>query len=237
MTFLLMDTGGPCCVLALAEDHAGTVRSVRIFEGRRTLSRRLMGEMDALLRAEGLSLDDLSALAVGIGPGSFTGIRVGVTTARTLAQVAGKLLVGVGTLDAYAAAWGAHDPDTLVVPVLASRRNEVYAAFYQGGACLEPPFAIAPDLLAARLLSLPRVIVCGEPSLLPGWRGPSLAQPWTPPDGLARLAAARLALGETDDPLGLLPSYVVPPSISTPRHAPLPVPLALSVPLPPAETV
>jgi len=229
MTFLVMDTGGSMCVLALAEEGTGAVRGVSVFEGRRTLSRRLMGQMDALLLAEGLTLEDISAFAVGIGPGSFTGVRVGVTTARTLAQVLGKPLVGVGTLDAYAAVWGRGDGETLLVPVLPSRRNEVYAAFYQQDVCVEAPFAISPAALAARLQSLPHAVVCGEPSLLPAWRGAALSQPWTPPDGLARQAALRLAMNDTDDPLGLLPSYVVPPSISTPKNPPF------TLPVPPAE--
>ncbi len=228
MTFLVMDTGGSLCVLALAEESTGAVRSVRVFEGRRTLSRRLMGEMDALLRTEGLALEDLSALVVGIGPGSFTGVRVGVTTARTLAQVAGKSLVGVGTLEAHAAVWGGADRETLVVPVLPSRRNEVYAAFYQHGVCVEAAFAISPEALQTRLASLPDVVVCGEPLGLPGWRGASVSQPWTPPDGLARLAARRLAMQDTDDPLGLLPLYVVPPNISTPKHPPFALPAPVS---------
>ncbi len=226
MTFLLMDTGGSLCVLALADEETGLVRSACVFEGRRTLSRRLMGQMDALLQADGLTLDNLSGLAVGIGPGSFTGVRVGVTTARTLAQVTGKPLVGVGTLDAYASPWGEGLGAATLVPVLRSRRNEVYAAFYQNGVCTEAPFAISPDALTARLQTLPLVIVCGEPALLPDWRGAALAQPWTPPDGLARLAAARLSVGDTDDLLGLVPLYVVPPSISLPKNPipPLPVP-------------
>ena len=71
--------------------------------------------------------------------------------------------------------------------------------------------------LTERLQGGAAAIVCGEPSLLPGWQGKSLAQPWTPPEGLARIAARRLAAGDTDDPLGLVPLYVVPPSISTPK--------------------
>lgn len=225
MTFLLLDTGGRMCVLALADEHTGDVQSVRVFEGKRTLSRRLMGEMDALLCAEGLALEDISAFAVGIGPGSFTGVRVGVTTARTLAQVTGKPLVGIGTLDAYAAVWSHGTSGVLSVPVLPSRRNEVYAAFYRAGVCVEAAFAIAPDALQTRLDALPHVVVCGEPSLLPLWQGDTLSQPWTPPDGLARLAARRLTVGDTDDPLGLAPLYVVPPSISTPKHPPFVLPL------------
>ena len=219
MTFLAFDTSGEMCVLALAEED-GTAKAVTVFEGRRTLSRRLMGELDSLLTRNGLTLPDLTAFAVGLGPGSFTGVRVGVTTAKTLAQVTGKPLVGVGTLDAYAAVWPAPGDDGSLVPVLPSRRGEVYAAVYRNGEATERPFAAPIDALAARLDDMGGVIVCGSPSSLPDWGGASLAQPWTPPDGLARIAAQRLAAGDTDDPLALVPLYVVAPSISTPKARP-----------------
>ncbi len=218
MTFLAFDTSGEMCVLALAEDD-GTVKAVTVFEGRRTLSRRLMGELDSLLTRNGLTLPDLTAFAVGLGPGSFTGVRVGVTTAKTLAQVTGKPLVGIGTLDAYAAVWMTSG-DASVVPVLPSRRGEVYAAVYWSGQTVEEPFAAPIEALAGRLGEMAGVIVCGAPHLLPDWAGRSLAQPWTPPEGLARIAARRLASGDTDDPLGLVPLYVVAPTISTPKARP-----------------
>ena len=82
MTFLAFDTSGEMCVLALAEED-GAVQAVSVFESQRTLSRRLMGEVDSLLTRNGLTLADLTAFAVGLGPGSFTGVRVGVTTAKT----------------------------------------------------------------------------------------------------------------------------------------------------------
>ncbi len=216
MTFLLMDTSGTYCVLALADEADGTVLAASIFEGRRTLSRRLMGEIDGLLTRNSLTLSDLSALAVGLGPGSFTGVRVGVTTAKTLAQVTGKPLVGIGTLEAYAAVWPSAG-DTRLVPVLPSRKGEVYAAAYQNGDCVEAPFAENVDTLAGRLTWAGGAMVCGQSALLTHWAGPSLAQLWTPPEGLARLAAARLSAGDTDDPLSLVPLYVVAPSISTPK--------------------
>ena len=219
MTFLAFDTSGEMCVLALAEED-GTVKAVTVFEGRRTLSRRLMGELDSLLTRNGLTLPDLTAFAVGLGPGSFTGVRVGVTTAKTLAQVTGKPLVGVGTLDAYAAVWPTFGNDGPLVPVLPSRRGEVYAAVYRNGESVEEPFAAPIDALAARRGDMGGVIVCGSPLSLPDWRGRSLAQPWTPPEGLACIAARRLASGDTDDPLALVPLYVVAPSISTPKVRP-----------------
>ena len=219
MTFLAFDTSGEMCVLALAEED-GTVKAVTVFEGRRTLSRRLMGEIDSLLTRNGLALPDLTAFAVGLGPGSFTGVRVGVTTAKTLAQVMGKPLVGVGTLDAYAAVWMTPGDDGSLVPVLPSRRGEVYAAVFRNGEVVEAPFAAPIEALTARLGDTGGVIVCGSPQSLPDWSGGALAQPWTPPDGLAKIAARRLAAGDTDDPLALVPLYVVAPSISTPKVRP-----------------
>ena len=252
MTFLCMDTGGEYGVLALAEDDGGLLRAVLVFEGRRTLSRRLLGEVDTLLQSNGQTLDDMTAFAVGVGPGSFTGVRVGVTTARTLAQVTGKPLVGVNTLDAYAAAliappallpavealrtgpimgssdekeglessspqtWGAGGG--VLVPVLPSRRDEVYAAVYENGVLTDGPFATSPAELVKQIAHR-GVTLCGDTRTVPDWPGQARYQPWTPPDGLARLAARRLAAGETDDPLGLLPLYVVAPSISTPKAA------------------
>ena len=221
MTFLAFDTSGEVCVLALAEDD-GAVKAVSLFEGKRSLSRRLMGEMDSLLTRTGLTLADLTAFAVGIGPGSFTGVRVGVTTAKTLAQVTGKPLVGVGTLEAYAAVWQATGNDLCLVPILPSRRGEVYAAVHGAQEYVEPPFAAPIDALTVRLGTMENVIVCGDSKLLPDWSGNSLCQLWTPPEGLAKIAARRLAAGETDDPLGLVPLYVVPPSISTPKIKSLP---------------
>ncbi len=225
MTFLCLDTGGDYGVLALADDASGTVTAARIFLGRRTLSRRLMGELDTLLHAENITLAELTGIAVGTGPGSFTGVRVGVTTAKTLAQVTDTPLVGIGTLDAYAACL----PVGTNVPVLHSRRSEVYAAVYQNGQQTEAPFAASPEHVMERLRAFGDVLVCGQPHLL-DWPGRALSQPWTPPDGLARLAAARLQSGSTDNWLSLVPLYVVPPSISTPRNQAILPPLETETP-------
>ena len=125
MTFLLIDTSGNHAVVALAEDD-GSLLGSTVFEGRRTLSQKLIGVIDALLAQHGQSLGTLSCLAVGIGPGSFTGLRVGLTTVKTLAQVTEKPVVGVHTLEAYA--YGM--PTNYAVAVTPSRRNEVYACVY-----------------------------------------------------------------------------------------------------------
>ncbi len=213
MTFLALDTSGTFCVLALAEDD-GAVQAVSLFQSKRSLSRRLLGEVDGLLTRNNLTLADMTAFAVGLGPGSFTGVRVGVTTAKTLAQVLEKPLVGVGTLDAYAAVLSGLEG--AVLPVLPSRRGEVYAGAYERGVCTEAPFAASLEAISERQ----NVTLCGDTVLFPDWPGQALCQPWTPPEGLCKLAARRLASGDTDNPFSLVPLYVVAPSISTPKAGP-----------------
>jgi tRNA threonylcarbamoyladenosine biosynthesis protein TsaB len=219
MTLLALDTSGDYGVLALADvASGGTLRACKVFEGRRTLSRRLLSEVDGLLEGEGMTLGDVSAFGVGLGPGSFTGVRVGVTTAKTLAQVTGRPLVGVPTLDAYAWGWAPDAPTRVVV--LPSRRGEVYAAVYRPDAPPAEPFA-APYAVLERLLeglsTEAPVICCGAVELLTWCSVPSLSLSHVPPAGLSRLAAQRLGEGHAEDPLALTPLYVVPPAISLPK--------------------
>ena len=224
MTFLILDTSGDMAVLALADEVAnGALRAVRVFEGRRTLSRRLLGEVDGLLAGEGITLANVSAFAVGIGPGSFTGVRVGVTTAKTLAQVSGKPLVGVPTMEAYAWAWGENAPTRVVL--LPSRRGEVYAAVYRRAEPVSAaePFAESIEAMQGRLEAMGKAGECvacgGAVELLTSWHGLSLSQPYAPPEGLAWAAMWRLKNSVLDDPLALAPLYVVSPSISTPKSS------------------
>jgi tRNA threonylcarbamoyladenosine biosynthesis protein TsaB len=216
-----MDTSGDFAVLALAHDD-GFLRAARVFEGRRTLSRRLIGEMDRLLIDNGETLATLSAICVGLGPGSFTGVRVGVTTAKTLAQAQGTPLIGIDTLDAHAAAVSAPDAGTAVVPVLPSRRGEVYAAVYYAGIRSEEPFAVAADSLEERLSPGSNLVLCGRSDVLPPeTKNGGIArfhQPWTPPEGLAMLGSKLLASGAFEDPLSLVPRYAAPPLITVPRN-------------------
>ena len=232
MIFLAIDTGGDHAVLALGDTARpnATIGSL-VFEGRRTLSVQLFRQIDALLAANGLTQDHVEAYAVGIGPGSFTGLRVGMTTMKTLAQVTGRPLVGVGTLDAYAASLALDTPGQCLVPVVHSRRNEVYTGIYVSGGLAEGPLAIAPAELEARLSQYRQdntILFAGERTVIAGYHGVHIAVPNVPADGLTRLAAARLAQNDFDNPLGLLPAYVALPTITMPK-----VKTAALTPLPP----
>jgi tRNA threonylcarbamoyladenosine biosynthesis protein TsaB len=88
-------------------------------------------------------------IAVGVGPGGFTGLRHGIATARALAQARGIPVTGVSSLEALARGAGARG--TPVYAVIDARRGEVFAAAWRDGELLLDPVAIAPEALAERL--------------------------------------------------------------------------------------
>jgi tRNA threonylcarbamoyladenosine biosynthesis protein TsaB len=91
--------------------------------------------------------DEVEAIAVGVGPGSFTGLRIGVATARTLAGAAGVPLRPVSSLAALAQGID-HDP---ALPLIDAKRGELFAALYERGAPRWDPFAAPPEEVIGRL--------------------------------------------------------------------------------------
>lgn len=92
---------------------------------------------------------DLDRIAVTAGPGSFTGLRVGIAAARGIALVVGCPVIGIGTLDVHAASARALAGDVPVVAVLDARRGEVYSQrFAAGGAALGVPVVASPEAVA-----------------------------------------------------------------------------------------
>jgi tRNA threonylcarbamoyladenosine biosynthesis protein TsaB len=111
---------------------------------------RLLVLVEEALDAAGAGWDDVERLAVGVGPGGFTGLRLGIATARALAQSRGLPLVGVSSLEALAAP-ARRDRGEPVAAVVDARRGEVFAAEWRGAERTLEPVAVAPADLAARL--------------------------------------------------------------------------------------
>ena len=107
----------------------------------------LMPAVDRVVADAGLDFGDLDAVAVGVGPGAFTGLRIGVTTARALAHSAGLELRPVSSLAALAHGIEAE----LALPVIDARRGEVFAALYDGREELWPAEPQDPADLAQRV--------------------------------------------------------------------------------------
>ncbi|MDR1571499.1 MAG: tRNA (adenosine(37)-N6)-threonylcarbamoyltransferase complex dimerization subunit type 1 TsaB [Clostridiales Family XIII bacterium] len=130
MLILAIETTGPAASVALA-DGAGPVRERLSDEGMGHL-KNLVPMISGLLAECGHTLGDVGCIAVSEGPGSFTGIRIGVATARALAQAAGLPAIGVPTLEAFAYSLPGYSG--LVCPIFDARRGQVYSGLYSAGA-------------------------------------------------------------------------------------------------------
>jgi len=142
------DTATPRVTVALWADGRVVARSdsdVAMRHG------ELLGPgIAAVLAQAGSSRNDISAIAVGVGPGPFTGLRVGLVTARTLGWCLGVPVQGICTLDVIAAA---DELDGIAEFAVASdaRRKEVYFARYRDGLRIDGPIVDKPDVLATEL--------------------------------------------------------------------------------------
>jgi tRNA threonylcarbamoyladenosine biosynthesis protein TsaB len=217
---------------AVARDGGGEAE--RIHVGGRAHAEQLAPTIAEACALAGCALTDIDRIAVDVGPGLFTGLRVGVATAKALAQALGVTVLGVGSLDILAVAARERlggPPDGPVAAVVDARRGEVFAAAYhfEGRADLPDPAAVrddrpepmAPAALEAWLSGLARgggrVTVVGDGARryreqlsahgsLDLALVDELAAP--PPLAQARLARRRLAAGATPSaPADLVPDY------------------------------
>ncbi len=222
MKILGCDTSTEHAVFTVGNEAGGLLSCVTFAHGR-DLSRRFFSGLTSALALSHTDFASIDVLAVGIGPGSFTGIRCAMSTMRTLSQACGKPLVGVGTLDVYAddAAKYLSNP-ARIIAVLPSRRNEVYAAVYaQDGRPIDDPFVATPEKVREIVNSsvLP-VLLCGQTDcILAQSVSFSQLRPGPPPESLARMAALKTARQDFTVPSALLPAYVVAPVITAHKTA------------------
>jgi tRNA threonylcarbamoyladenosine biosynthesis protein TsaB len=231
-------------VLALDASHmTGSVAVTRgrdplheiVFDASDTHSATLMPAVDSCLAATGVRIKDIDLFVTVIGPGSFTGLRIGLATVKGFAAVARRPVAAVGSLEMIAASLP--PGGSLIVPVIDARRGEVYTGLFDvsGGPPAEilPPFASAPGSLCARLekagysggFTVAGSGVDGYREELEGTfpAGTGFSDPgWKPP---AAGLAARMALGREATPYedlsALEPLYVRPPDAKLPSCAKL----------------
>lgn len=147
MKILAFDTSSRALSLALLEDKE--LLGETTFNIKKNHSITLMPTIDFLLKSLDLEPADLDRIAVAQGPGSYTGLRIAVATAKTLAHTLKIELVGVSSLLALVP----EQVEGLVVPIMDARRNNVYAGFYQSGQAVQPeahlPFAQVLEIAGA----------------------------------------------------------------------------------------
>lgn len=161
---LSFDTATNNCSIALTQGSmaAGRVIASSHLGSDISHSRRILGAIEKLLKETGIRFEDLSAIAVGLGPGSFTGLRIGMATAKGLCHGLGIPLIGISSLDAIGCAICS---EKLIGAVLDARKKEVYSCFYRytgsgyAKRCSEP-MVLAPRKFA-ELINEP-VIMAGD---------------------------------------------------------------------------
>ena len=129
MNILMIDTSGPACGVALMKDGA-IVYEAQLVSGR-THSQRVMPMVDTALSMSDMQMSDIDLFGAVLGPGSFTGVRIGVSTVKALAHAAGKPCIGVDALHALAA--NVSGFDGVVCPILDARAQQVYGAMFRAG--------------------------------------------------------------------------------------------------------
>ena len=137
MYILAVDTTGPLCSVALLEKNK--ILAVRSSKEQKNHLKDLMPLIKDLLDSVQIHKSKLNYIAASIGPGSFTGIRIGVATARALAQVLDIPAVAVPTLDAFCCKPQARGGDYVACGIINARRGQVYGiidGFMQGQACM-----------------------------------------------------------------------------------------------------
>ena len=129
MKILGIDTSTPIGSVALIDDdNLVAEHTLNIVQAH---SSRLMPAIDTVLKWSDITAADLDGCAVGVGPGSFTGVRIGVATIKSLCYALDKPIVGVSTLEAVA--YNLRWTNGVICPLFDARRSEVYGAIFEGG--------------------------------------------------------------------------------------------------------
>jgi len=214
-------------MIILGIDTSGYVNAVGVVDGSRVLAdhvfpaqtdslEQIVDNIDTTLKKAGLIIGQVDGIGVGLGPGSWTGIRVGVTVGKVLAFSAGRPVCGVPTLNALA--FTARHETSLIISVIAVGVGDaVYAGLYSpadNSVKRDGEYYIGDVPGLAALINKPAVIVGAGAEryaqLLRQVSGMSLKSVEALPSGVAvaSLAGIRLARGESDDPLSLVPLYL-----------------------------
>ncbi len=129
MILLALDTSGPVCGTALTEN--GAVRYEAVVKNDFTHSRNLMPMVEEACLRSGIPIEKVDLFACTVGPGSFTGVRLGVEAAKAMAHALSRQVIPVDALEAFAE--GHREFEGLVLPMQDARAKQVYAALFEGG--------------------------------------------------------------------------------------------------------
>ena len=216
MKVLGIDTSGYTNAVGVADGNR--VLTDFTFEARHDSLEKIVANIDFVLKEVGFGLEDIEGFGVGLGPGSWTGIRVGVTVGKILAYSTNKPVSGVPTLEVLA--YQARSMSALICPIINTGAGDtVYAAFYRtkdGTVSRTGEYYVGDIQGLAKMVKEPVVFVGAEVQAY----SQLISQALGSPDGIraikdvpkgttvALLAATRLECEENDDVLSLAPLYL-----------------------------
>jgi tRNA threonylcarbamoyl adenosine modification protein YeaZ len=170
MRVLAIDTALEACSVAVLDTESGKVvsESVPMVRGH---AEALMPLIDKVMKHAELPFAQLDRIAVTTGPGSFTGLRVGIAAARGIALATGKPAIGLTTLAAYAAPHIAHDDKTAVAVAIDARHQHVYLQVFGPGGrtVVAPRIASVADAVRASVNGSVRIVGTGAAMLAAAW--------------------------------------------------------------------
>jgi len=216
MIVLGIDTSGYANAVGVIDDDR--IMADFTFAARTDSLEKIVSNIDFVLKKANLLLEDVQGFGVGLGPGSWTGIRVGVTVAKILAYSTNKPVSGVPTLEVLA--YNARNIPALICPIINAVRDTVYAAFYRmkNGNLIKASEYYVGDLQGlSEMVKEPTVFIgTGAQaysqliSQALGSSGIGIEAIEDAPKGstVALLAANRLKRGKSDDVLSLEPLYL-----------------------------
>lgn len=223
MKVLSLDTSSPACTVAVVEIGPGVaelIAEINAWSPRGHMA-RLISQIEETLNQAGVVREELEAVVVGVGPGSFTGLRIGVSIARTLAQLMEIPIAGVPSLDALVQRLIFFRG--IICPIIDAKRGEVYTAVYESDGSNIKRLGDFRPILPARLTD--ELSTAGYKKVLFAGDGVGAYRKifeesmgaralFTPPDEwwpraaeLVHAASERLAKGEFDDLDALVPIY------------------------------
>jgi tRNA threonylcarbamoyladenosine biosynthesis protein TsaB len=222
MLALAIDTSGDISSITLGTE-SGLVSELTV-RHKMDLLKRLMPNVDRLMEDAGKARTDLDAVVISLGPGSFTGLRIGMAAAKSIAHVLGKPIVGISTLDVLAHGASAAFPKSIGT-LIHARPGEVFWAIYRttehGPVRLTPDHVSVLEEMVEQAGREEDIVFCGDgaqknryaledefglTSILADW--------YNAPRGaaLVRLGMERILRGESDDVATISPSYVRRPT-------------------------
>jgi tRNA threonylcarbamoyladenosine biosynthesis protein TsaB len=218
MRLLAIDTALDACSVGVVDGDVTVSRTEIVGRGHAEI---LMGMIEAAMAEAKLAFADLDRIAVVVGPGSFTGLRVGIAAARGFALVTGKPAVGIGTLDVHAEEARALVGAKPVLVVNAAGRGDMYGAVFAADGGVVMPAAVGSAQIFAAHVTGEMVIAGSGADLvlaaLPMDHLPAIVHRRASPDiaALCRLALRVAATGEAPRPLYLRPPDAKPQSAAS----------------------